>query len=74
VIDWLLNNFDSYTNEDNEEYIVWETERETIMKVKLSSIVEMFGDEVLTKDEMMDRATVGWKSIIERWDELGKFN
>ena len=69
MVQWLKENFQIY-NIDGIEYISWDNKG-----CSINYIIQKFGDEKLSKDEMLQKApTDAWRNIINRWDELGKFN
>ena len=70
---WLKDNFNIIQRENEEskklDYIKWGTN-----SCSVNFILNTFGEDKLTKTEMLEKTpTEGWESIIEKWDELGKF-
>lgn len=78
MLDWLAERFETETDYDENgnpvTKICWEDENGMVSSVDANLVVQLFGAGSQTKAAMLSQApTDGWKRIIERWDELGKF-
>lgn len=74
MVEWLKNNF-TVDILDGQETIGWTTYNGTSAYVTIDFMVATFGSNKLSKNQMVDLCpTDGWREIIERWDELGKFS
>ena len=75
MIDWLRNNFEIKKNEEGEEIVFWESDNGLTTKTRIKTIINFLGEQKTEKEGMLEKApTQGWKKLINRWDELGKFD